>query len=214
MSQITLNATTQRPLGSRPVRRLRAEGQIPGVVYGEGTDPIAVAVNAKDFRTAVGGEHGLNTVLSLTTESTTYTVMARQIQKHPVKNTVAHVDFQVVDLKKGVVVEVPVHVVGDAVDVRHHDWEVDQKAYSMQVRATPDAIPTHVAVRRAIYSSSALPIQVPPTRGPVTTLVPTRCAFWYLASMARFPLRSANVRSRPPSPPHSVALPLRFPRRS
>ena len=49
MSQITLNATTQRPTGSRPVRRLRAEGQIPGVVYGEGTAPIAVAVNAKDF---------------------------------------------------------------------------------------------------------------------------------------------------------------------
>jgi len=54
MSQITLNATTQRPTGSRPVRRLRAEGQIPGVVYGEGTAPFSVAVNAKDFRTAMG----------------------------------------------------------------------------------------------------------------------------------------------------------------
>ncbi len=182
MSQITLNATTQRPLGSRPVRRLRAEGQIPGVVYGEGTDPIAVAVNAKDFRTAVGGEHGLNTVLSLTTESTTYTVMARQIQKHPVKNTVAHVDFQVVDLKKGVVVEVPVHVVGDAVDVRHHDWEVDQKAYSMQVRATPDAIPTFVTVDisdlkvgGAIRVSDVpLPAGVVPAGDPTDTIVGTR----------------------------------------
>jgi large subunit ribosomal protein L25 len=146
MSQITLNATTKRPLGSRPVRRLRAEGQIPGVVYGEGTSPFPVAVDAKAFRNAVSGAHGLNTVLTLTTEDGSYTVMARQIQKHPVKNVVAHVDFQVVDLTKGVVVEVPVHVVGDAVDVRHHDWEVDQKAYSMLVRATPDAIPTFVTV--------------------------------------------------------------------
>jgi large subunit ribosomal protein L25 len=182
MSQITLNATTQRPLGSRPVRRLRAEGQIPGVVYGEGTAPIAVAVDAKAFRTAVGGEHGLNTVLSLTTESTTYTVMARQIQKHPVKNTVAHVDFQVVDLKKGVVVEVPVHVIGDAVDVRHHDWEVDQKAYSMQVRATPDAIPTFVTVDISELkvggairvSDVALPAGVVPAGDPAATIVGTR----------------------------------------
>jgi len=146
MSQVTLNASTSREHGSRSSRRLRAAGSIPAVVYGEGVAPFSVSVDAKEFRNAVAGDHGLNTLISLASDGATHTVMARQIQRHPVRGTVAHVDFQVIDENKGVVVEVPVHVVGDAVDVRHHDWEVDQKAFSLVLRALPAKIPTFVTV--------------------------------------------------------------------
>ncbi len=146
MSQVTLSATTNREIGSRPVRRLRAEGFIPGVVYGEGVSPLPVSVNAKDFRHAVSGDQGLNTLITLDADGTAFTVMAREIQRHPVRNTVAHIDFQVVDPNKGVTVEVPLHLVGDAVEVRHADYEVDQQAFSLLITARPDQIPTHVNV--------------------------------------------------------------------
>ena len=146
MSQVTLSAATDRVLGSRSVRRLRTAGFIPGVVYGEGVDPLPVSVDAKEFRTAVSGEQGLNTVIQLEAGGKPYLVMAREIQRHPVRGTVSHIDFQVVDPNKPVTVEVPLHMIGDAVEVRHADFEVDQQMFSLLVHARPDLIPTHVDV--------------------------------------------------------------------
>jgi large subunit ribosomal protein L25 len=146
MSQVTLSASSERVQGSRNVRRLRTAGSIPGVVYGQGVTPVPVSVDAKEFRTAVSGALGLNTVINLETGAGKYTCLAREIQRHPVRGTVQHIDFQVIDTKKGVAVEVPIHVVGDAVEVRHQDWEVTQIAFSVALNAMPDKIPAFITV--------------------------------------------------------------------
>ena len=146
MSHATLIATANREKGSRSARRLRLAGSIPAVVYGEGVEPLPIAVEAKSFRTAVSGEQGINSLIELDADGKKFLVMARDIQRHPVRGTVAHVDFQVVDPNQPVVVEVPLHMVGDAVEVRHADWEVDQQMFSIEVRSRPDQIPTHVDV--------------------------------------------------------------------
>jgi len=146
MSQVTLTASTSRPQGTRNSRRLRLAGSIPAVVYGEGVTALPVAVNAKDFRTAVSGEQGLNQLIELQADGKSFTVLAREIQRHPVRGTVAHIDFQVVDPNKPVVAEVPVHLIGDAVEVRHADYEVDQQLFSIAVSARPSDIPTHINV--------------------------------------------------------------------
>jgi large subunit ribosomal protein L25 len=72
--------------------------------------------------------------------------MAREIQRHPVRGTVSHVDFQVVDPNQTVVAEVPLHLIGDAVEVRHADWEVDQQMFSIEVKTRPDRIPHSIEV--------------------------------------------------------------------
>lgn len=146
MSEVTLRATAQRPQGSANARRLRLAGSIPGVVYGEGVTPLPVAVNAKEFRSAVSGDQGLNAVITLDADGQSFTVMARDVQRHPVRGTVAHIDFQVIDPNKPVVAEVPVHMIGDAVEVRHADWEVDQQMFSLEVLARPDRIPNFLNV--------------------------------------------------------------------
>jgi large subunit ribosomal protein L25 len=146
MSENTLQALTSRAHGSSNSRRLRLSGSIPGVIYGEGVTPVPVAVNAKAFRTAVSGEQGLNSLITLDADGTSYTVMAREIQRHPVRGTVAHIDFQVVDPNRPVIAEVPLHVIGDAVEVRHADWEVDQQMFSIELRARPDSIPNFIEV--------------------------------------------------------------------
>jgi len=144
MSHATLNATTTRGRGSRDARRLRLAGSIPAVVYGEGVEPLPIAVEAKSFRAAVSGDQGINSLIELDADGKKFLVMARDIQRHPVRGTVAHVDFQVVDPNEPVVVEVPLHIIGDAVEVRHADWEVDQQLFSIEVRTRPDQIPTHI----------------------------------------------------------------------
>jgi large subunit ribosomal protein L25 len=146
MPQVTLHALTSRERGSAGSRRLRHEGAIPGVVYGHGVGPLPVSVNAKEFRTAVSGEQGLNALITMDADGTTYTVMAREIQRHPVRGTVSHVDFQVVDPNQTVVAEVPLHLIGDAVEVRHADWEVDQQMFSIEVKTRPDRIPHSIDV--------------------------------------------------------------------
>ncbi|HWD96760.1 MAG TPA: 50S ribosomal protein L25 [Acidimicrobiales bacterium] len=146
MSQVTLHASTSRVKGSASSRRLRHEGFIPGVIYGHGVEPLPVAVNAKEFRTAVSGEQGLNALITLDADDTTYTVMARELQRHPVRGTVSHVDFQVVDPNQTVIAEVPLHLIGDAVEVRHADWEVDQQMFNIEVKTRPDRIPHFVEV--------------------------------------------------------------------
>jgi large subunit ribosomal protein L25 len=146
MSETTLHASTDRSQGSRNSRRLRTAGSIPAVVYGEGVSPLVVSVDAKSFRTAVSGEQGLNTLIDLDADGQKFIVMAREIQRHPVRGTVAHIDFQVVDPNKPVVAVIPLHMIGDAVEVRHADWEIDQQLFNLEVFARPDRIPTHVNV--------------------------------------------------------------------
>ena len=65
MPEVTLAAEAGRTIGSSSTRRLRAEGKIPGVVYGHGAEPIPVSVGAREFQIALSGEAGLNTLLSL-----------------------------------------------------------------------------------------------------------------------------------------------------
>jgi large subunit ribosomal protein L25 len=184
MPETTLVAETGRAIGSSDTRRLRAAGKIPGVVYGPGVEPISVAVDGAAFRHALSGEQGLNTLLDLVADSTHYLVLAREIQRHPVRGTVNHVDFQVVNRSQGVEVEVPLEVTGEALDVRHHDWEVDQQLFSVHVKAQPDRIPhsitvdiTELKVGGAIrIGDLELPEGVEATQDPQTTVIGTHAA--------------------------------------
>jgi large subunit ribosomal protein L25 len=146
MPEIVLHAEVGRPLGSSASRRLRAEGKVPGVVYGHGTEPVAVAVAGRDLRTALSGEAGTNALLSLRAGGKTYLTIARELQRHPVKGTVVHVDFQIVRRDEVIGADVPITLSGDAVQVHHGDGLVDQQLFALPVRAKPADIPTSFEV--------------------------------------------------------------------
>ncbi|MDA8269106.1 MAG: 50S ribosomal protein L25 [Actinomycetota bacterium] len=146
MAEITLRATAGRGIGSSESRRLRREGQIPAVVYGHGMEAVAVAVSGRELRAALSTDAGLNAVLSLQVEGNQYLALTREIQRHPVRGTVVHVDFQVVDPDEAVAAEVPVVLVGEALAVAHGDGVVDQQLFTLTVHATPSQIPTSVEV--------------------------------------------------------------------
>jgi large subunit ribosomal protein L25 len=144
MPEITLQAEAGRPIGSRATRRLRTDGKIPGVVYGHGADPVPVAVGARDFQVALSGEAGTNTLLSLQVDGTSYLTLARDIQRHPFRNVVTHVDFLIVRRDEVISAEVSINLVGEALEVAHGDGVVEQQLFALAVKAKPADIPSSV----------------------------------------------------------------------
>jgi large subunit ribosomal protein L25 len=146
MAEITLVAEAGRSAGSRAARRLRATGKVPGVIYGHGIEPLPVAVDGRDLRHALTTEAGLNALLALSVDGTTHLTLAREIQRHPVRGTVAHVDFLIVRRDEVVAADVPVALVGEAEEVRRADGIIEQQLFSLTVRATPVHIPSSIEV--------------------------------------------------------------------
>ena len=146
MPEITLDAQIGRTPGSSFSRRLRAAGMIPGVVYGPGTEPVSVAVAGRDLRIALNGEAGTNALLSLKAGETTCLTVARELQRHPVKGTVTHVDFQVVRRDQIITADVPLTLIGEATAVHNGDGLVDQQLFALPIRATPGNIPTGIEI--------------------------------------------------------------------
>ncbi len=146
MEEVVLTAEAGRVTGSSTARRLRGAGKIPAVLYGHGVDPQPLAVEGRDLRLALNHEAGLNALISLDVDGSRHLAMARQLQKDPVRGTVSHVDFVIVRRDEVVTVDVPVRLEGEATLVHREDGLVEQQLFSLTVRATPSAIPSHIEV--------------------------------------------------------------------
>jgi large subunit ribosomal protein L25 len=146
MSETVLVATTGRPTGSAASRRLRSEEIIPAVVYGQGMEPITISVARRDLRHALAGSAGMNTVLNLTVDGKMYPTIIKEIQRHPIRRTVSHVDFIQVNLSEQIVVSVPVRLEGEAKEVLANNGLVDPSVDSIEVSTTPRNIPDEVVI--------------------------------------------------------------------
>ena len=114
MSNTKLVAQPRTTTGSPAARRLRAEGHIPGVIYGQGMDPISVTVERRELRLALSGAAGSNTVLALEVAGKSYPAVIKEMQRHPIKRTVSHIDFLQVNMNEEITVHVPLHITGEA----------------------------------------------------------------------------------------------------
>ncbi len=146
MDQTVVTASTGRQHGSRSSRRLRAEGQLPGVVYGLDRDPIPVSVTYNDLRDALKVESGMNTVieLDLGEGGARETVIVRAVQRDPIRRTVTHADFMRVDPSVPIRVAVPVRLVGEAEEVANEGGNIEQKVYELEVLVPPLEIPSEI----------------------------------------------------------------------
>ena len=142
----TLTAVAGRATGSASSRRLRAEDRIPGVLYGHGMAPVSLSVARRDLRVALSGPAGANTVLSLSVDGSTFNAVVKELQRHPVKRTVSHVDFIQVNLNEEITVHVPVHLTGNAKAVLSAGGLVDPAVDSIEVRTTPTNIPNEILI--------------------------------------------------------------------
>lgn len=141
MSQTVLLATSGRPTGSSASRRLRTEGLIPGVLYGHGMSPISVSIERRDLRLALSGPAGSNTVLDLQVDGTSYPAVVKDMQRHPIRRTVAHIDFLQVNMNEEITVSVGVRLEGESKAVQAVGGLVDPAVDSIEVSCTPNNMP-------------------------------------------------------------------------
>jgi large subunit ribosomal protein L25 len=141
MSETVLQAETGRTVGSADARRLRTEGKIPAVVYGHGMEPLSISVDRRELRQALSGAAGMNTIVDLSVDGAVYPTLIKDIQRHPVKRSVQHIDFIQVNLNEEIVVAVPIHLDGEAKEVEANNGLVDLAMQELHVRTTPRNIP-------------------------------------------------------------------------
>ena len=146
MSEVILAAETGRTVGSRPSRRLRAEGRVPGVVYGSGKPAQTITFRRADLRNALNTEAGRNALVRLEFEGESFLTLVREIQRHPVRRDVTHVDFLKVDETEPVEVEVPVVLVGEAKQVTVMGGITEQRLNEVLVLVRPDNLPNAIEV--------------------------------------------------------------------
>jgi len=145
MSEVSLTAQTGRPQGSAASRRLRGEGHIPAVVYGLGKDPVAISVERSDFRRAMTTEAGTNALIQLAIDGgVVESTLVKEIQRHPVRRDVTHVDFIRIDPEVAMTLDVPIVLVGDAKKVSSAGGITEQRLAQLRVTVRPDSIPTQI----------------------------------------------------------------------
>jgi large subunit ribosomal protein L25 len=143
---VTLIAETGRPTGSRVSGRLRAAGKVPGVVYGLGSEPTPVTVDWPELRRALSTPAGLNALIELSVAGSTNLSVVKELQRDPVRRTVRHVDFMLIDRDAPLAVDVPLNLVGESPRLEAMKGIVDQILYALTVWARPGSIPTQIDV--------------------------------------------------------------------
>ena len=144
MTETILVAETGRSTGSAASRRLRSDDKIPGVVYGLGIDPISISVARSELRQAVSGSAGMNTIIDLSVDGTTYPSIIKDVQRHPVRLNIQHIDFLQVDLTQEIVVSVAITLTGEAKEVESGNGLVNQVLTELELSTTPRNIPDEI----------------------------------------------------------------------
>lgn len=136
-----LTADVRTATGKGASRRARREGRVPAVLYGHGTDPQHLELNARDFA-AVLRHAGTNAVLTLDIGGTEQLALTKSLEVHPIRRSIQHADLLVVRRGEKVTVEVTVVVEGDATP----GALVTQEANAIEIEAEALSIPEQLTV--------------------------------------------------------------------
>lgn len=143
--QVTLTAEPRTGRGRGEARRLRREGRVPGVAYGSGLDATAVSVDGLELYHALRTGAGLNALIRLHIDSDVHLTLARELQRHPVRREILHVDFVAVDRLRTVTVDVPIHLQGHAQGA-DEGGVVDQVQFTAAVEVLPLEVPDELTL--------------------------------------------------------------------
>ncbi len=140
-------ATVRKDTGSAESRRLRSSGSIPAIVYGLGMEPKSVYIDAREFNNALKTEAGSNVILNLSIgKKDTVTALPREIQRHPYKDQIVHVDLIQVDLTQTVEANVSLNFTGIPIGVKDEGGVIQTINNTITIVALPTAIPSSLEI--------------------------------------------------------------------
>ncbi len=146
MATATLNATPRSDVGKGAARKLRSSERTPGIIYGHNRDPLPLAVETRELEKLLEHIAAGSTVVELNLDGTTTRTLIREIQRHPVRAEILHVDFMELVAGERVTLAIPLVLVGTPTGVRIEGGILDQVMREIEVKTDPANIPNHVDV--------------------------------------------------------------------
>jgi large subunit ribosomal protein L25 len=146
MASATLNAKARTDKGKGVARKLRAAGEVPGVIYGHGREPQPLTVNAREFNRLAERVRITSTVIELSLEGKVAKTLVRELQRHPLSREALHIDFQELVAGEKITVSVPLRFVGTAEGVKTGGGILEETMHQVEVRVDPSNIPDHIDV--------------------------------------------------------------------
>ena len=145
MATATLNATTRSDVGKGSARKLRASLRIPGVVYGHHREATPLAIDARELEKLLGSISPGTTVVELNLGGRVSKTLIREIQRHPFRRQVLHIDFQELVAGEKITVDVPIVLTGTAAGVKD-GGTVEEVTRQVSVEVDPANIPSHFEI--------------------------------------------------------------------
>ena len=146
MATASLGAQKRTDTGKGVARKLRAAGQVPGILYGHGRQPQPLSLNAREFDKLADKIRITSTVIELAIDGKTARTLIREIQRSPLDRALIHIDFQELVAGEKVNVSVPLKYVGTPEGVRVSGGIMEEIMHVLHVRCDPADIPDHIDV--------------------------------------------------------------------
>lgn len=146
MASVPFKASTRSSTGKGVARKLRAAGKVPAVIYGHAREAQALELEHHALQLLLEKHPYQSTVIALDVDGKTSNTLIREIQRHPFKKQIVHVDFQELVAGEKVTVPVPLQFTGTPDGVRHGGGLLDQILHELEVSCDPANIPHHIVV--------------------------------------------------------------------
>ena len=146
--QVKLKAEARPDVGRSAVRKLRARGFIPAVIYGGNDKPQPLQVSARDINAMMSQASGENVLVELEIgdDGQSRTALVQEVQHSPVGGEIRHVDFQAISMDQMIEAEVPLEPVGTAVGVKTFGGLLDQSLRTLTIECLPADLPDRITV--------------------------------------------------------------------
>jgi large subunit ribosomal protein L25 len=146
MASAQLSGNVRENSGKGVARSLRSSGRVPAIIYGHGREPQSLSIDTRELEKLLSHISAENTVIDLTVDGKSARTLIREIQRHPFKRQILHVDFQELVAGEKVIVRLPIVLMGVPAGVRMDGGVLDQTLRELEVEVDPANIPNHVEV--------------------------------------------------------------------
>jgi large subunit ribosomal protein L25 len=148
--QVKLKAQMRTVIGRNAIKKIKKEGLVPGVVYGSQAQPMALQVEARDLTNVLAHASSEHVLVELeiadSNQSTNRLALIQEVQHHPLRRELLHVDFLAVSITEKITSEVPIEAVGDALGVRTFGGLLEYSLRTLEVECFPQDLPDIVRV--------------------------------------------------------------------
>jgi large subunit ribosomal protein L25 len=148
--QVKLKAQKRTVLGRNAIKKIKSEGQVPGVIYGSQAEPMALQVEGRALTNVLARASSEHVLVELEiadgSQSTSRLALIQEVQHHPLKRQLLHVDFHAVSATEKITSEVPIEAVGEPLGVRTFGGLLEYSLRSLEVECFPQDLPDIVRI--------------------------------------------------------------------